>query len=318
MNSELIKYFNDRKKIIVITGPTASGKTDVSIELSKLIPIEVISADSRQIYKYLNIGTATPSKEELKQVKTHFINILKPDEYYSAGIFAKQATKKIFKIFKKGLLPVVVGGTGFYIKALFEGLFEDNIPFERKEEIRIKLNKQLKDKGIDYLFNKLQRYDKESALLYPDKNYRRIIRALEFIELTGQKYSEHRKNVTKSDLTPIYFAIDIDRNELYERINKRVIKMWNNGLITETKRVLSLGYSKDLNSLNTVGYKETIAYIEKKIDQDEAIKLIQKNTRHYAKRQLTWLRRVSGIKWIKGQSSEIVEKIFKILNDTIK
>jgi len=315
MNDKIVNYLNSQYKIIVITGPTASGKTDVSIQLSKLLPIEVISADSRQIYKYLNIGTATPGKSELKQLKTYLINILRPDEYFSAGLFVEKASKKIKKIINKGKLPVIVGGTGLYIKALFEGLFQDNLSIELKQKIRNKLNSEYQKKGINYLYEKLINLDKKAADMYLDKNPRRIIRALEYIELSGKKYSEQREKIVKANYQPIYFAIDFDRNELYDRINKRTILMLKKGLIRETKRVLSLGFSKDLNSLNTVGYKEVIAYLENKINEDEMVRLIQKNTRNYAKRQLTWLRKIPDIIWLKGNSNQIAEQIVNTIKD---
>ncbi len=302
------------KNIVVIAGATASGKTGASIELAKKLDIEVISADSRQIYKYLNVGTATPSEEELAAVKTWFVNIIEPDEYYSAGKFGDEAEAKALNIISLGRLPVVVGGSGLYIKALCEGFFDEaKLPKARKE-VRRDLNAQMKDKGADYLYEKLKEVDLESAEKYRDKNPRRILRALEYYYATGDKLSTAQKKHNKKRIVkPIYFGIKFEREILYDRINRRAEKMWKRGLIEETKRVLDMGFSPDLNSLNTVGYKEAIAYLNGKMSETEALESMKKNTRRYAKRQMTWFKKVEGMRWLEGDNEQIAEQILKNL-----
>jgi tRNA dimethylallyltransferase len=304
------------KTLIVIIGPTASGKTGVSIELSKLLNIEVISADSRQIYKYLNIGTATPSESELNAVKTYFINELEPDEYYSAGMFGDDAEKIAIQILNKGKIPVVVGGTGLYIQSLCEGFFEDRIDDSFRKETSERLNKLLEDKGIDYLFDKLYSVDSLSAEKYSDKNPRRIIRALEYFEITGLPFSEaHKKYEKPRNFNVHYFGIEYPRQVLYERINLRAEFMRYIGLFDEVKNILTMGFSPELNSLNTVGYKETIAFLKGKMSEEVTLEKMKQNTRRYAKRQMTWFRKNKKIIWFSGTEKEIAEKIYEKIVD---
>lgn len=308
LSNSFFDIINNR--IIAIASPTASGKTSLAIELSKIIDIEVISADSRQIYKYLNIGTAKPTKSEQKQAPHHLIDIIEPDEYYSAGLFAEQAEPIIDNILLRKKIPIVVGGTGLYIKALFDGLFaEDNIDMSKKNQIRRELDFRLNNEGIENLYNELLRIDPVSAKKYSDMNPRRVSRALEYYYLTGKPISlSHKVNATETKYKPIYFGIYLERDELYERINKRVEQMWEMGLVDEVKSILDMGYSEILNSLNTVGYKETIQYLKGKLNERETIELIKKNTRNYAKRQMTWFRKLN-INWLRGDKTEIAENI---------
>lgn len=300
--------------IIVITGPTASGKTSVSIELSKMTDIEIISADSRQIYKYLDIGTAKPEPEEREAVPHHFVDFLDPAQDYSAGKFGAEAEEVVENLLANKKIPVVVGGSGLYIKALCEGFIEEpEIAEERKKQVRDKLENQLEVKGIDFLYDKLKKVDKKSWEKYSDKNPRRILRALEFYAMTGRKFSlEHKAQSSKKNFEPLYFGIKFEREKLYDRINKRTEMMWRNGLIEETEMVLEMGCSPDLNSLNTVGYKECIAYLQGKMSKTDAIEEMKKNTRRFAKRQLTWFSRVEGMKWLEGSAPEIAEKFYDI------
>lgn len=285
--------------MIIIGGPTASGKTALSIHISKYLDIEIISADSRQVYKYLDIGTAKPDTEELSAVKHHFIDILRPDEYFSAGVFGKSALETAKEIFNHGKIPVVVGGSGLYIKALIEGFFDDDEEnFYKREEIRKELEDKLLIEGKESLYGELYSIDPDSAIKYQDKNPRRVIRALEYIYLTGKKFSETFEKFQDRQINYSYFAIEFNRDELYNRINLRTEKMWENGLIDETKKVLEMGYSKELNSLNTVGYKESIEFLEEKISEQRVIELIQQNTRRYAKRQITWFKKVNDINYL--------------------
>ena len=307
------------KPLIVILGPTASGKTELSYKLYECIDSEFISADSRQIYKYLNIGTAKPSKQELKDFPFHIIDFLEPDEKFSTGNFLQLAKSEIEKIYLKNKVPIIVGGTGLYIKALCEGFLENDDKSNTDEIIRIQLNKELELKGKDFLYNKLLEIDKESALKYSDKNPRRVIRALEFFYTTNHKFSDaHIQNTQQSEYNSIYFGIDLTREHLYENINQRCEKMWNNGLIDETKEILAMGFSSSLNSLNTVGYKEAISFINNKMSYEDSLIEFKKNTRHYAKRQLTFFRQFNQTNWL-NQNIQINYNLTKfLLKDFIK
>lgn len=305
----------ENKTLIVILGPTASGKTAVSIKLSEKLDAEVISADSRQIYKYLDIGTAKPSQEELNAVPTHFVDILEPDEYYSAGLFGNQAEKVAEEIINRANIPLVVGGSGLYIKALCDGLFIDNSNPKNKRHVSNLLLKELDENGLNALYEKLKKYDPESAEKYSDKNARRIFRALEHYYTTGEPISHaHITKKNDRDFNVIYFGIEIPRGELYNRINSRAEKMWETGLVKETKKILNMGFSPELNSLNTVGYKETIAFLNKKLSKNQVLEKIKQNTRHYAKRQMTWFRKVENVHWLSGSTEDIRDEILKKLN----
>lgn len=300
------------RNVIVIAGATASGKTDFSIELSKELPIEVISADSRQVFKYLDIGTAKPTKKEIAQVTHHFVDIINPDEYFSAGYFGNVAYKTIDEIFSRGRIPVVVGGSGLYIKALCEGLFDDDSDNSEYSEIRKSLEEKFNNYGIDVLCNELEKVDSASMEKYSDKNPRRIIRALEYFYTNNIPFSKAHQIYDKSrNINPLYFAIDRSRDELYNRINQRTEIMWSSGLVAETENVLNMGYSKELNSLNTVGYKETIQYLEKEISDKRAIELIAQHTRNYAKRQLTWFRKIPNIRFVIPDISLLINQLEK-------
>lgn len=274
--------------IIVICGPTASGKTALGLMLSEEYEIEFISADSRQIYKYLNIGTAKPTPDELAKVPHHFIDMLDPSLPYSAGEFGDAAYSVALDIHKRGKLPVVVGGSGLYIQSLCDGLFKEEGKVNL--EVRQKLENDFATLGVDVMYEKLKQLDRKSYELYYDKNPRRILRALEFYHTNNISLSEMHEIKTERNLIPQYFQINIPRDLLYERINKRVEIMWEMGLVKETEQILSMGYSENINALNTVGYKEVLSYLRGEISKDTAINEIQKNTRHYAKRQLTWNR----------------------------
>lgn len=284
-------------KAIVIIGPTASGKTSLSLKLSEISDIEIISSDSRQLYKYLDIGTAKPTKEELNAVKHHFIDYLTPDEYYSAGRFGKEAKVILKKIHENNKIPVITGGSGLYIQALCDGLFDEEAENEKREGIRKTLYSELEKCGKEELYNKLIALDPEIANYYADKNPRRTIRALEHILTTGELFSTAIKKNFEKKLKCVYFGINFEREELYKRINKRVDIMIEQGLIKETENVLNMGYSKDINSLNTVGYKEIINFLEGTYSLDFAIEEIKKNTRRYAKRQITWFKRYADAIW---------------------
>ncbi|MBL7976296.1 MAG: tRNA (adenosine(37)-N6)-dimethylallyltransferase MiaA, partial [Candidatus Kapabacteria bacterium] len=298
---------------------TASGKTSLSISLSLKIAdsirTEILSADSRQLYKFMDIGTAKPTIAERGAIPHHFIDTLTPDEPYSAGKFKRDATDVANKLLEMNITPLVVGGTGLYVSALCEGMFEDEST--DYTEIRSQLQEQLETQGIDRMYQELQRVDKTSADVYADKNPRRVLRALEYFLAHGEALSvAHKREASKQEFTPLYFAIDIERDILYKRINQRSENMWKNGLVEETQHLLELGYSPELNALNTVGYKEALQYIGGEISFERGIELTAQNTRRYAKRQLTWLRN-RGINyiWLRGSQDEMQEQVMQSLSE---
>jgi tRNA dimethylallyltransferase len=301
--------------LIVITGPTASGKTSLTLELAKKYPIEIVSADSRQVFKYLDIGTAKPSREELDNCPHHFINIINPDGYYSAGLFGEQAYLKSQEIYKAGKIPLVVGGSGLYIKALIEGLFQEEVTKELLE-IRKDLEAKCHQIGKEYLIQELEKVDPESLEIYSDLNHRRLIRALSYYLLNEKKFSVAQKEFNQSrDVTAHYFAIEHSRDQLYDRINRRTIQMWDDGFEIECKKVLEMGYSPSLNSLDSVGYKECIQYIQGEISKETAIEEMQKFTRRFAKRQLTWVRnQTPDCKWLSPNLEEQIQELEKIIH----
>ncbi len=298
-----LEELNNTNILPVILGPTASGKTELSLRLAEVYDCEIISADSRQIYRYMDIGTSKPDKSILESIPHHFIDILNPDENYSAGKFEHYGRIAIEAIRSRNHIPIVVGGTGLYIKALCEGLFNFSDP-EQNQDIRKKLESELNEIGRDAFYEKLRAIDPITAAKYSDKNPRRIMRALEFYENTGIPLSEaqNENNTQGIQYDCLYFGISMERDNLYERINKRCEIMWGHGLIEETSKLLAMGYSKDLNSMNTIGYKEAIQYLEGKLRYDEGLELFKKNTRHFAKRQLTWFRKNEKIRWIDAKN----------------
>lgn len=293
-----LNEINIKNPLIVILGPTASGKTDFSLNIYEQIDCEIISADSRQVYKYLDIGTAKPSRQILNRYKHHLIDFLEPNEEFSAGQFVKLSKEIIEKLYLNNKIPLIVGGTGLYIDALCSAFIELS-ESSKNNDIRAKLTNELETHGKEYLYKKLQEIDPASASKYSDMNPRRIIRALEFFYQTGIKFSDaHRELTQPTNYTVFYFGINHERDALYQRINHRTDWMWQNGLIEETKQVLQMGFSPNLNALNTVGYKEVIKYLNNLYDEHKALEEIKKNTRRYAKRQLTWFRRNQKIYWI--------------------
>jgi tRNA dimethylallyltransferase len=300
------------KKVIVIGGPTASGKTEVSLELAKLMSVEIISADSRQVFKYLDIGTAKPNKQELSAVKHHLIDFLEPDEYYSAGVFGDDAERLVSEIYARNAVPLVVGGSGLYIDSLCFGLCEeDSNVQEKRMEIRAELNQRLINYGRDKLYEDLLKVDPISAQKYPDRNPMRIIRALEYFMIHKIPLSTAHRTLTNREIEPYFFDITHERESLYNRINRRTEIMWESGLVEETQRVLDMGFPPTLNSLNTVGYKECIAYLKGGMSKSTALEEMKKNTRRYAKRQTTWFKRYENMVHLSGNSTEMAQKILQ-------
>lgn len=281
------------KELIVISGPTAVGKTSLAINLAKEINTEIISADSRQFYKELNIGVARPSQKELNSIKHHFIGHISIQDNYNAGEYEAEAIEKINSLFQKYEKLVITGGSGMYIDAITKGM--DNLPNVDKS-IREELNELFKDNGITPLQEELMEKDIEYYNIVDKQNHIRLIRALEIIRQTGKTFTSFRTNPKKKrDFKIKKFVLIRDREELIQRINQRVDIMVGEGLIEEARELYPF---RDLNALNTVGYKELFKYFDKKISLKEAIEEIKINTRKYAKRQVTWFRKDKDYTWL--------------------
>jgi len=306
------------REVIVIVGPTGSGKTSLSLKISQLIPSEIISADSRQIFKYLNIGTAKPSKDQIQKVTHHLINILDPSENYDVSIFEKDVERIIDQILKNNKTPIVVGGSGLYIKALIDGIFETA---DKDEEYRKELLQKRKEFGNEFLYEELKKVDLISAEKMLPQNWKRVMRALEVYHSTGKPiWKHHQQHSSSKEIRYSFkqFGLNWDREILYKNINKRVDEMFENDFVDEVQNILNKGYAKNLNSLNTVGYKEMIQHVEGEISLERAIELIKRNTRHYAKRQMTWFKKDKRIQWFAindlSELDRIAEKIVATLN----
>lgn len=300
------------KNVLVLVGPTCSGKSSVGFLLAKELNGEIISADSRQIYKYLDIGTAKPPLEERKKVKHHFIDEVLPEHEFNAGEFSIQARQRIDNIFESCKQPLVVGGSGLYIRALIDGFFEAP---SADSEIRDELYQVLHKKGALYLLEELRKVDSLAASRMLPSNLHRIIRALEVYRVTGTPISELQKKNIPPDFKPVLIGLQWERSKLYERINQRVDWMLNNGLLNEVKSLVEKGYSTKITSLRTVGYQEVFQFFDGKIDFEVMVELIKRNSRRYAKRQLTWFRQDERIKWFE-MSTEV--NLNQISNEIIR
>ena len=299
-----------KPKIIVICGPTCTGKTGVSILLNKIFDCEIISADSLQIYRDLDIGTAKPTCDELSCVIHHMINIKNPDEPFDAAQYASMAKELIFKITKKGKIPLIVGGTGLYIKALTHGLCPIN-PVD--PSIRHRLKQEAKLLGIRTLYERLEKYNKNILKkIHPNDSYR-IIRALEIYEAFGKSinnyHDEHGFKAENFDVLKI--GLKVERDILYDKINKRVDIMIDQGFLNEVQGLIDKGYSPKLKPLCSIGYRQIIQYINGDLIWDEAIRIIKRDTRRYAKRQLTWFNKDSNIIWKEPQNIDEISELIR-------
>ncbi len=287
--------------LIVIAGPTASGKSDLALHLALQFQCEILSADSRQFYREMNIGTAKPPPEMLEAVPHHFINNLSIREEYTAGQFARDALQCLKGLFPKNPVQIVVGGSGLYLKALCEGF--DALP-PANPGIRESLTEKFRNQGLDVLLKELAEKDPEHYRKIDRNNPHRVIRALEVIRITGRPYSSFRTGKPKPrPFRTIKIGLTLDRAELYQRINQRVDRMMEDGLLDEVRNLLPC---RHLPALDSVGYKELIAYLQNEITLEEAVEAIKKNTRRYAKRQLTWFRKDSNIRWFAPENHEAI------------
>lgn len=306
----------ERKPFVVLTGPTAVGKTALSIELAKAISGAIISADSMQVYKHMDIGSAKIMPEEMEGIRHYLVDEFEPDEEFHVARFVERAKECLNEIYREGKIPIIVGGTGFYIQAL---LYDVNFSEQNTNtEYRKELEYLAEEKGAEYLHKMLKEVDAASAEAIHANNRKRVIRALEFYHLTGTKISEHNET-EKQKTSPYnfaYFVLTDNRKHLYERIEKRVDMMIKNGLVEEVQKLKDMGYHREMVSMQGLGYKEILDYLDGKMTLEEAVTLIKKETRHFAKRQLTWFRRERDVIWFDKEKYEYNEE--HILRDMIK
>lgn len=308
------------RPLIIIAGPTAVGKSDLAVKLAKKINGEIISADSMQVYKGMDIGSAKIKKEEMDGVKHFLIDILEPSDEFSVATFSDYANRACEEIIALGKIPIVCGGTGFYIQALLYGIdFSESIG--ENHEYRESLLKRIENEGIDSVYAELEAIDKKATETIHKNNIKRVIRALEFYYETGKKISDH--NLEQRKREPVfnccYFALNDRREAVYERIDKRVDKMIDNGLVDEVKRLKEKGYSINDVSMQGLGYKEILLYLDGDISFEEAVYRIKRDSRHFAKRQLTWFNREKDIVWVnKPEFDYDDEKILDYMTACLK
>ena len=306
------------KPMIILTGPTAAGKTELSIKLAEAVGGEIISADSMQVYKKMNIGTAKIMPEEMDGIPHYLVDELEPDEEFHVVRFQQMAKRAAEKIYEKGKIPIVVGGTGFYIQAL---LYDIDFSEEDADRgYRDRLKKLAEEKGNGYLHRMLAEFDTESAQAVHENNLNSVIRALEFYEKTGTKISMHneQERTKESRYNFVYFVLTHERKILYDRINQRVDRMIEAGLIDEVRQLACEGYTKDMVSMQGIGYKEVFDYLEGKQDLAETAERIKKDTRHFAKRQLTWFRREKEVTMINRQDYRMEDEILAFMLEKIR
>lgn len=293
--------------LIILTGPTAVGKTDLSIQLAKAVDAEIVSADSMQIYKYMDIGSAKVTEEEMQGVKHYLVDEIEPDMPFSVSEYKRMAEEYIDEISSRGKNLIVTGGTGLYLNSLIYDM--DFGKSDANQELREELNKELEENGPAYMYEKLVSLDKEAAERIHPNNTKRVIRAIE-VAMSGEKMNDFSKDLRyNKKYRPIIIVLNRDRQALYDRINLRVDIMLKNGLIEEVKGLLEKGYTKDMISMQGIGYKEIIKYFDGEYTLDEAIEIIKRDSRRYAKRQLTWFRRYEDAKWFEIDKFDSAEEL---------
>lgn len=306
------------RPLIVLTGPTAVGKTKLSIILAKAVNGEILSADSMQVYRHMDIGSAKITPDEMQGVPHHMIDILDPWEPFNVFIFKQKCEECLTGIYERSHIPIITGGTGFYIQALLKDIdFTEN---EENTEYRISLERMAEEKGPEYLHEMLFKVDPASAEAIHTNNIKRTIRALEFYHLTGETISKHndKERLKTSAYRSCYFVLNDERERLYRQIEQRVDEMLKQGLLDEVKSLREMGCMRDMVSMQGLGYKELLAYLDGECTYEEAVSRIKQNTRHFAKRQLTWFRREQEVIWVNKQQfnyddGQILEYMFKEL-----
>ena len=287
-----------KKPLVVIAGATATGKSALAVNIAKIIGGEIISADSMQVYKFMDVGTAKVTEEEMGGIKHYLLDCLNPNESCDALRYKTLALEAMDEIYKNGHIPIICGGTGFYIQAVLYDI--DFTETDEDNTIRSELEERVRKEGTSGIYEELKSVDPESALLIHENNSKRVIRALEYYKKTGKKISEHNKEQSEktSPYDFYYFVLTDDREVLYSRIDKRVDAMIEEGLVDEVKELMQMDIPKTATSMQSLGYREIFCYLDGEYDLDRAIYLIKRNTRHFAKRQLTWFRREKDVRWI--------------------
>lgn len=309
----------EKKPLIILTGPTAVGKTALSIQLAKAVGGEIVSADSMQVYRHMDIGSAKVTKEEMEGIPHYLIDVLDPQDDFNVVTFQTLARQAMDEIYSHGNIPIITGGTGFYIQALLYDIdFKEN---DEKNPIREELEqlaKDLGDKAPEVLHEKLSQVDPEAAKQIHANNIKRVIRAIEYFKQTGEKISEHNEEMRQkeSPYNFLYYVLTRDRKTLYERIDKRVDIMMENGLVEEVKKLKSMGCHRGQTSMQGLGYKEILDYLDGDCTLEDAVYILKRDTRHFAKRQLTWFRRERDVRWLDldkyhGDTDQIFKDILK-------
>lgn len=309
-----------KKPIVVLTGPTAVGKTELSIQLAKVIGGEIISADSMQVYKYMDIGSAKITPEEMDGVRHYLVDELEPFDEFHVVKFQEYAQKYLNEIYAHGKIPIIAGGTGFYIQALLNDI--DFTEQESDSAYRKELEALAEEHGNQYLHDRLKEVDPESAEAIHPNNRKRVIRALEFYQETGRKISEHnaKEQMRTSPYNFAYFVLNDERSHLYKRIDARVDKMIEDGLEAEVRRLKEMGCTKDMVAMQGIGYKEMLSYLDGSYSLEEAVYIIKRETRHFAKRQITWFKRERDVIWLNKnefdyKNEAILAYMIKILKE---
>lgn len=287
-----------KKPLIILTGPTAVGKTALSVKLAKVINGSIISADSMQVYRGMDIGSAKVTKEEMGGIKHYLIDVLEPDEEFHVVRFQQMAKEAMAEIYQEGKIPILTGGTGFYIQSV---LYDIDFTSQQEDIVyRERLEQLAKEQGNEVLHAMLQEVDPVSAEKIHANNVKRVIRALEFYEKTGMPISEHNEKeaAKESPYTFCYFVLNDDRQRLYDRIELRIDQMLEQGLVDEVRKLKEKGYHKEMVSMQGLGYKEILAWLDGEISYEEAVYILKRDTRHFAKRQLTWFRREKDVIWV--------------------
>ena len=304
-----------REPVVAIVGPTCSGKTRIAVELARSIRGEIVSADARQAFKLLDVGTAKPTTSEMRDIPHHLVSFLSLEDEISAGVYAKLARDAVEEIFARGRRPIIVGGSGLYIRAIADGLFDAP---DVKREVRAELRNRLHEEGAEKLLAELKEVDPDTAKGLLHQNYKRILRALEIYYSSGKRISDLQEDFpSRPNFDTVQFGIIVERQELYRRIEKRVDEMISNGLVEEVKGILKKGFDPSLNSLQTVGYRETIEYLNGGIKFEEMVDLIKMNTRRYAKRQMTWFKKDNRIIWIDSTARDAADAALEIRNNLL-
>jgi len=305
-----------KKPLIVLTGPTAVGKTALSVKLAKALDAEIISADSMQVYKGMDIGSAKIRKEEMDGIRHHLIDILDPKEEFNVVLFQKLAKEAIADITGRGKIPILAGGTGFYIQAVLYDI--DFTQTQEDTSYREALELLAAQNGAQYLHDMLRKVDPASAEAIHANNVKRVIRALEFYEQTKQKISDHNQEQKENESAydSCYFVLTDDREKMYERIDRRVDLMMEDGLVEEVRRLQSEGCSRELVSMQGLGYKEILAWLDGEHDLERAVYLIKRDTRHFAKRQLTWFKREKDVIWVDRREFKDENAVLQFMIDT--